>query len=133
MGLRLHAAHLEPGTLGYYSPSEARIYFDLWLAPMERRSVIAHELGHAHHGHSCDSKRNERQADIYAARLLIDPVAYAQLERVNPDQHHLAEELGVTPELIFTYEEHCLTRLHGVTYALPRMGMGQWAYRGAPA
>ncbi|WP_433584604.1 ImmA/IrrE family metallo-endopeptidase [Microbacterium hydrocarbonoxydans] len=131
-GLRVHGKHLPPGKLGFYSPLEARIYFSLRLTESERRSVIAHELGHAHYGHLCDGTRRDRhesQADIYAARLLIDPAAYAELERVNPDQHHLAEEFNVTVDVIYTYEAHCLTRLRGITYSSPRMGIGQWAHR----
>lgn len=129
MGLSVHATHLEEGTLGLYSHAERRIYFDIRLTPNERRSVIAHEIGHAHYGHVTNGALQERQADIYAARLLISPHAYAALERVNSDQHLIAEELGVTLDLIYTFEAHCLQRLRGVTYARPRMGAGQWAYR----
>ncbi|MCM3657774.1 ImmA/IrrE family metallo-endopeptidase [Agromyces mediolanus] len=133
MGLRLHCAHLPDDTLGYYAPDEARIYFDMRLTPIERRSVVAHELGHAHYGHTCSNASTERQAKIYAARLLINARDYAGLERVNPDQHHLAEELGVTAELVEIFETYCLTRLRGVTYALPKMGVGQATLAAAPA
>lgn len=128
-GIEIHAAHLTEDVHGYWSPDESRIYFDLQLTPNEVRVTIAHELGHAHHGHCCDSDRNEWQADLYAARLLIDPSDYAELEAVNPDQYQLADDLGVTVELIHFYEQHCLTRLHGVTYARARYGRRQWAYR----
>lgn len=132
-GIRVHAAHLPEGDVGYYSPDEARIYFDLSLTPVERRCVIAHELGHAHYGHREDSPRNERLADVYAAGLLIDPDRYAALERVNSDQHFLADELDVTLEVVETFEKHCLTKLRGVTYVRPRMGIAQWSYRGVHA
>lgn len=112
-----------------YSPDEDRIYFDARLTPSERRSVVAHELGHAHYGHRCDTAVTERQADRYAARLLIDPARYAELERVNPDHHYIAEELGVTVDVVYTYESECLTRVRGITYAHSRLGIGQWAYR----
>jgi Zn-dependent peptidase ImmA (M78 family) len=133
MGIRLHASHLQEGTLGLYSPDEARIYFDIQLTPSERRTTIAHELGHAHYGHTCSTPAHERKAEIFAARLLIDPAQYAQLESVNPDRYYLAEELGVTVDLITTYETHCLTRVRGITYASPKMGAGQWSYRSAHA
>lgn len=128
-GIELHASHLEEDVLGYWSPDERRIYFDMQLTPDERRVTIAHELGHAHYGHRCDSMRNERQADMYAANLLIDPAVYAAAEDVNPDQHHIAEELGVTVELIEFFEAHCLTRLSGVTYANARHGIARAAFR----
>ncbi|MDY0828547.1 ImmA/IrrE family metallo-endopeptidase [Microbacterium sp. BG28] len=128
-GLTVHAAHLEEGVLGMYSPDEARIYFDIKLTAFERRSVIAHELGHHHHGHTCDSEANERQADAYAARLLIDPERYAALCRVSMDHEFLAEEFGVTVDVIRSFEQHCLTPMRGVTYVHARLGAAQWRLR----
>ncbi|WP_144795740.1 ImmA/IrrE family metallo-endopeptidase [Microbacterium paludicola] len=129
LGIELHASHLPEDVLGYYSPDESRIYFDLQLTPNERRTTIAHELGHAHYGHRCDTSRNELQADKYAATLLINPAEYADLETINPDRHFLADELAVTVELLEFYERHCLTRLRGVTYTRARHGIHQWAHR----
>lgn len=128
-GVELHAAHLDDDVLGYWSPDEGRIYWDLKLTPNERRTTIGHELGHLHYGHHCDSERNERQADRYATALLIDPAEYARLESFNPDRHYLADELAVTVELIEFYEQHCLTRVRGVTYTRARHGIRQWAHR----
>lgn len=129
MGIRLHATHLDDDTMGLYSPDEGRIYFDIRLTPNERRVTIAHELGHAHYGHVCSTPSNERQAELFAARLLIDPAEHARLAPVHPDREHLAEELSVTVDLLHTYETRCLTQLRGVTYASPKMGVGQWRYR----
>jgi hypothetical protein len=97
------------------------------------RSTLAHECGHAFYGHNCTSPAGERQARKYAATLLIDPEEYARLERINPDQHWLAEEFSVTPRIIFDYEAFCLTRVRGVTYSRVRMGVGQWAHRAMPS
>ena len=132
LGVRVRGVYIsEPDLLGYYSHKDRVITFDMRLTPAERRSVIAHELGHAFHGHDCDSERNERQADTYAAELLINPDDFAELERFNPDPYFLAEEFDVTAEIIEAYKTHCLTRLRGVTYARSKMGSGQWAYRSA--
>lgn len=117
LGLKLHATHLPDGILGYYSRTEHRIYFDLGLTPSERESVIAHELGHAFHNHGCDSPKHERQADTYAAELLIDPVEYASLERMGGDDHYIADELGITVDLVQHYRTHCLQRIGARTYA----------------
>lgn len=92
------------------------------------RSTLAHECGHAFYGHNCTQPSFERQARKYAATLLIDPIEYARLEAINPDQHWLAEEFGVTPRIIFDYETFCLSRVRGMTYTLPRIGIGQWAH-----
>lgn len=121
-GIEIHAAHLEDDVLGYWSPDEGRIYYDMQLTPNEARVTVAHELGHAHYGHRCDSIRHEHQAEMYAASLLIDPAAFADVEALDSDHHNLADELRVTVDLIQFYEQHCLTRLRGVTYTNARHG-----------
>ena len=134
LGIDVTLAHIEePDLLGYYLPEHNLIVLRAGMTRAQTRSVLAHELGHAHYGHDCSSPTAERQADIYAARLLIDPARYAAIERYNSDQHHLADELGVTVDVVYTFEAHCLTQLRGVTYARPRMGLGQWQYRAAHA
>lgn len=128
-GLAIHGAHLTDEKLGVYAPELGRIYFDLSLTHAERRSAIAHELGHAHYGHTCDSSANERQADAYAAALLVDPRWYAELETINHDAEWIAEEMCVAPWVIVDYRCYHLRRLGDATYSVPRMGVGQWAYR----
>lgn len=130
-GVHVHVWGLPEGKRGLYDDEEKRIYLNLRLTHNERRSTLAHEIGHAHYRHSCHSPKAERQARAHAARLLIDPDTFARLERINPDQHWLAEEFSVTPQIIFDYEKYCLTRLTGVTYARARHGIGQWAHRAA--
>jgi Zn-dependent peptidase ImmA (M78 family) len=128
-GLSVHGAHLTGDKIGRYVPSLQRIYFDLSLCMAERRTVIAHELGHAHYGHDCDSPANERQADAFAATLLVDPEWYAELERVNHDAEWIAEEMNVAPYVIVDYRRYCLQRFGNVTYTRPRLGAGQWVHR----
>lgn len=128
-GLEVHGAHLEDDRIGSYAPELGRIYFDLSLDVAERRSVIAHELGHAHHQHTCDSTWNEREADTYAATLLVDPAWYAELEVINHDANWIADEMNVAPWIIEDYRRYCLSRLGDVTYTHARMGAGQWSHR----
>jgi len=128
-GIEIHVSHLEEDVHGYWSPDERRIYHDWSLTPNEARVAVAHELGHAHYGHRCDSSRHEYQADYYSASLLIDPAEYARIEALNPEQNHIADELSVTVELIQFFEQHCLTRLRGVTYVRARHGRAQAALR----
>jgi len=129
MGYAVHVWDLGPRLAGITDIQEQSITLNLDLTHAERRSALAHELGHAHYGHSHSTPRAERQARAYAAALLIDPREYSTLERINADQHWLAEEFTVTPRIIFDYEALCLTRLRGVTYVRPRLGIGQWAHR----
>lgn len=137
LGVQVHFAHLDddPELLGYYSPMHRMIVIRLGLTLAQRRWVLAHECGHAFYDHHCagrvDRDSAERQANAYAARLLIDPAEYARLEAINSDQHWLAEEFTVSVDAILAYEEHCLTRLRGVTYSRARMGIGQWVHRAA--
>lgn len=134
MGVSVHVAHLPAPYRGWYDIDAARVVYDFDLTPIEQREVLAHELGHVHHGHECeDNPDHERLADAYAARLLIHPDDYARAEALADDPTYIAEELDVTPELVVTYRQHCLTRLRGITYAAPRMGIGQWSFRRAHA
>ncbi len=134
LGASVHFAHIDddPDLLGYYSPMFHRIVVRLGMTRAQRRWILAHEIGHAFYGHACHGSRTydraERQADKYAAELLIDPAEYARLEQLNADQHWLAEEFGVSVDCIFAYEFYCLTRLTNATYARARMGLGQWAH-----
>ncbi|NLP82604.1 ImmA/IrrE family metallo-endopeptidase [Microbacterium sp. CFH 90308] len=133
-GVTVHVAHLPAPYRGYYDAERRQVVYDFNLTPIERRVVLAHELGHDHHGHNCEEDpRSERAADAFAARLLIDPARYAELERITHDVASIAEELRVTPDLVVVYQEHCLTRLRGVTYVRPRMGINQWHYRSSYA
>lgn len=135
LGAGVHFAPIEdePDLLGYFLPNRNLIVIRLGLTMAQARWVLAHECGHAFYRHRCGGARvkdsAERQAHAYAARLLIDPVEYARLEAINHDQHWLAEEFSVHVDAIWAYEEHCLTRLRGVTYSRSRMGVGQWDHR----
>lgn len=81
------------------------IYINHRRTLLRQRVTLAHELGHYHHGHDWsrehDRVRDEREADQYAARLLITPDAYADAEsHVGEHLGALARELGVTRRLV---------------------------------
>lgn len=136
LGYAVFVCALPGDILACTVPSIKRIFVDCRLTDDEQGAHLWHEVGHVYHGHPCDKhprtvsgRANERQADRFAARMLIDPAKYAALEAVNPDQHHLAEELGVPVEYVHVYEQDCLTRVRGATYTHAREGVGQWAHR----
>lgn len=137
LGVAVHMAHIDddPHLLGYYAPESRIVVVRLAMTRLQTDWVLAHELGHARYGHHClgtyADTAAERQADAYAAALLIDPVHYARLERQDPDPHRLAEELDVHVDAVFAFERHHLTQMRGVTYARPRFGIGQWLHRAA--
>lgn len=128
-GLELHAAHLPEGVRGYYSPSERRIYFDMSLTPNERRGSIGHELGHFHHKHDCSTPDNERQADVYAARLLIHPDDYVAAARHASSREEIADALGLPEDIVEVFETHCLTRIGDVLYSSRGARGGTWRHR----
>lgn len=84
------------------------------------RSVLAHELGHAAHGDTPTGnghydQRQERRADEYAARLLINPHDF----EAAAIWHHghlpaIADELEVTQHILKTWQS-----LHERAAALP--------------
>ena len=129
-GIRVHAAHLEPGVLGEWYADTREIFYDITLTPDEAVCTVAHELGHAHHGHRCEGDpRDEKQADEYAAALLINPKLLAHLERLGLSKHDIAEELRVSEELLDAFLGRWVTRLRGVSYVRSRMGAGAWTHR----
>lgn len=80
------------------------------ITERRQREAIAHELGHAHYGHSHGAlvadPAVERQADLYAARLLISPAEYALAEALHPSPGAIAAELGVSKYLVSLWQDH---------------------------
>lgn len=100
-----------PGpTRGGFDPVHDVIRVAPGMSARTTRSVLAHELGHAALRHTPTTQpplraRQERQADAWAARLLISPQAYAAAERLRgPHPASLAFELEVTVELVTAYQ-----------------------------
>lgn len=81
------------------------------------RITLAHEVGHAFHGHDWtderhDTARDERQAKTYAARLLVTADRYREAEHeVGTEARHLARHLDVTTELVTLWQASYRTEL----------------------
>ncbi len=79
------------------------------LGPKNYRCTLAHELAHHSLGHDPAATgwvhdRQERQANEWAARLLISPTEYQLAEQLyGPHPAHLAAELGVTVKVLKTW------------------------------
>lgn len=108
LGVRVHLAYLDDPFVGLYDHGDDTIYIQIGLTMAETKETLAHELAHAFYRHPCSSGRNERQADSRAALLLIDPGEYCTAERINPDPWAIAEELGITVEVVRNYQKYCL-------------------------
>lgn len=129
LGVSVHMAHLPAPYRGFYDADRHLIVYDFNLTPVERRSVLAHELGHAFYGHDCSGVESfEDAADLYAACLLIDVDAYRDAELIDSSSDAIADELGVEVRLVRVFERRALTRMRGVTYVGSRMGRGQHGF-----
>lgn len=87
------------------------IYINPRRTLMTQRATLAHELGHVHHRHDWrtrhDRARDEREADMYAASILINPLEYRLAERMyGHDARAIGEELDVPTETVRLYQAH---------------------------
>lgn len=102
-GVEVRTARLPSGWLGAYDDPRRRILLAAGLTPVEERCVLAHELGHALRMHVGTSAAAERAAEGFAARVLIDPTALREACAWTRDDVELAEELGVTVDILRAY------------------------------
>lgn len=84
---------------GLWLPEYNTILLHSRLRAGAQRNVLAHEVGHAALAHPDDRPKHERQADVFAARNLIDPVELDDLYKWCPDEQRIVAELGVTTRL----------------------------------
>lgn len=67
--------------------------------------TLTHELAHAYYGDGISSPSREARAWDWAARVLVDPDAYAHAEQVvGPHPGALAVELSVTVPVIVAWQ-----------------------------
>ncbi|WP_336629294.1 MULTISPECIES: ImmA/IrrE family metallo-endopeptidase [unclassified Microbacterium] len=131
LGVSVHVAHIDGPERGFYDAENNVVVYDFELTYIERRCVLAHELGHVYYGHECfGNPKFEEDADYYAALLLIVPEEYIVAEGLDPAPDAIAEELLVEPRIVRAYEKRALVRLHGVTYVQPKFGRKQFRFAG---
>lgn len=73
MGVEIITGELPNGWWGAYCHKTHRIFLSSLLDADQRRSTLAHELGHANCRHRGSTPAAEAEAARYAARLLITP------------------------------------------------------------
>ena len=105
------------GIAGWYNHHRRTISTRRGMGIAMYRSVLAHELGHAHFQdvpvRGIYTARQEARADLYAAHLLIDPSEFRDACIWHHD--HLgavADDLEVTHHLARVYAAHSLERTH---------------------
>ncbi|OAZ39797.1 hypothetical protein A9Z40_08225 [Microbacterium arborescens] len=98
------------------------------------RSVLCHEIAHHVLGHRPTRfgpvrMRQEKEANEWAAHMLITPEAYADAERLHDGRlGAMAHTLDVAPELAAAFRS-TLSRIGDTVYVQPKLGAGMWRHR----
>lgn len=111
MGIRVVAGAPPHGWWGAYIHAYRLVVLRHDLGPAQRRSTLAHELGHAHYGHTGHHPTQERLANRWAANLLLDDTTLLDALPHAPTIPALSAELGVMPSLVIAYLEENHARL----------------------
>ena len=88
---------------GLWIPDHNLIVLKSGMKARHRRSVLAHEIGHAELSHRDDRPKHEKQADRYAAERCINYDELIELGGWLECPHQVAVELGVTHRLLRVY------------------------------
>ncbi|MYV26341.1 ImmA/IrrE family metallo-endopeptidase [Rhodococcus sp. DSM 6344] len=119
-GIAILEGNLPAGERGRWYPGPRIIILQADMPTDWTIAALSHELGHATHNHDMSTtdarihSRQEREADEYAARLLIDPIAFEETERLySSDTATLAHHLCVTPQLVRVWREMILREKEG--------------------
>lgn len=99
IGVRVIHHPLGPGENGRWYDSRRLVALRPGMTFNLERCTLAHELGHEHYGHLETTRRNEVQADRWAAAKLIDPAVVRDLAAATSDEGRICVELGVTVRL----------------------------------
>ncbi|MGP9781832.1 ImmA/IrrE family metallo-endopeptidase [Glutamicibacter sp. AOP12-B1-11] len=95
--------YLPHGWWGAYDLATHTILMRPLMAPIQRRSTLAHETAHAYLQHTGHSPRQERQAEELAASWLIKHECFTHAAAVHTTATGLAHELDVLPRDIHAY------------------------------
>lgn len=98
LGLRVETRHIDHD--GLWLPDRHLILLRPGLLAVQERCVLAHEIGHAVHGHRDSRPRHERAADRWAAERLIDPARLEEAMRASPDPGRWSLDVGVTTKML---------------------------------
>lgn len=103
LGVTVRTGRLPDGWWGSYNHTKHEIVLRPRLGALQRRSTLAHELGHARFMHQGSTPFNERQASIWAVRRLIAAEAFIEACRLDDTAQGIAHILGVLPRDVTTY------------------------------
>lgn len=96
------------GRWGAYDAASRTIYLHPRLGPAQRRSVLAHEIGHHIHRHHTSTPRAEAEADAVAHWLTIPLCMILKAAQSHPSVQAVAHELELMPEDVEIYVRRLL-------------------------
>ncbi len=102
-GVTVTTGRLPDGWWGAYDYYDHKIILRSRLGGTQRRSTLAHELGHAFYNHKGTTQRQEREASMWAARRLIQAEAFIDAIRVCEHRTGIAQILAVMPADVDAY------------------------------
>lgn len=91
------------GQLGEYDHNQRVVRLHPKLSGLLQSAVLAHELGHAAHGHTSSTTVTEVQADHFAHWCQIPFCRYLQATAVHHTVQGVAYELGILPSAAEAY------------------------------
>lgn len=94
--------------LGAYLDDDRKILCRPNLTQPLEQETLHHEYVHALHRDRCCHPAIEWRAWREAARLIVDPHAYASAERMSLDASYIARELGTTTKIIEAFRRAML-------------------------
>lgn len=103
LGVKVVNGRLPEGWWGAYRKADHTITMRPRIGPLQYRSTIMHELGHAWYQHDGSTPRAEREASMWAARRLITARAFIDACRTEDTAHGIAHILGVLPRDVQNY------------------------------
>ena len=106
LGVELvYTEELPAHRLGAYLDDERTIQIRPNLTHPLEQETLHHEYVHALHRDRSCHPAIEWRAWREAAKLIVDPLAYAQAERLSLDSGFIARELGTTTKIIEAYRK----------------------------
>lgn len=103
LGVTVRTGRVPDGWWGSYSHMKHEITLRPRLGAIQRRSSLAHELGHAYYMHKRSTPQAEREASLWAARHLIKLPEFIDACQLQDTAQGIAHILGVLPRDVSNY------------------------------
>lgn len=103
LGVQIRTGVLPHNWWGAYDFRTHTITLLKGLGPIQYKSTLCHELGHAHYRHRNSTTNNEWQANVWAARKLIDHEQFMEAALGADRLAGVAAILEVMPVDVETY------------------------------